>query len=96
MKYEQNTKYEYLQEWSDSLNDGQYGLALKVTDSGQSYNDTNGYVEVYFNIETEYNGGSIFLTVYLYTLMSVLFLEGLISFDFRLFLQVVFALQFFH
>lgn len=78
--------------FSQELSDGYYGLATKVTDSTQGFNDTNGYTEVYFNIETEYNGGSVFLTVYLYTLMSILFLEALISFDFRIFLQVVFAL----
>lgn len=39
-------------------------------------------MELYFNIETEYNGGSIFLTVLLYIIVAVLFIEAVLTFEF--------------
>lgn len=53
-------------------------------------------MEIYFNVDVEYHPLSIALTIALYILMIILFIEGAISFDFKLFVHSVMALQFIH
>jgi len=53
-------------------------------------------MEVYFNVSVEQVWGSILLTVLLYLIMFVILIDGIISFDFKLFVHSVIAFQFIH
>jgi len=53
-------------------------------------------MEIYFNNSVEMNEGSIFLTVVLYLIIAILFIEAVITFDFKIFTHTVMALQLIH
>jgi len=49
-------------------------------------------MEVYFNVDVEEHWGSIILVVVLYILMAILLIEGILTFDFKIFVHSVLAL----
>jgi len=53
-------------------------------------------MELFVNVEIINNGGSIILTIWFYTLVFIIFLEGLACFDFKMLFHTVIAFQFMH